>query len=135
MYQEARDRRRAAGYLQYEVSNFARSGHACRHNLGYWTDREWLGLGPSAHSYLDGARFSTVASLGEYHRLVSAGMPPIAEKEPGTPDQRLREAGAFGLPTVAGGGRAPPRGGGRLQSLRRSRGPVGAVRPGGWGGR
>src|SRR2546422_8448601 len=68
MYQEGRDRLRAAGYLQYEVSNFARAGHACRHNVGYWTDREWLGVGPSAHAYLDGARFSTVASLDEYHR-------------------------------------------------------------------
>ncbi len=102
MYQEGRDRLKAAGYFQYEVSNFARPGHICRHNLGYWTDREWLGLGPSAHSYPDGARFSAVASLEEYHRLVSAGVPPIAEREVGTPDLRLREAVAFGLRTVAG---------------------------------
>src|SRR5260370_32984390 len=101
MYQKGRDRLSAAGYLQYEVSNFARPGHTCRHNLGYWTDREWLRVGPSAHSYLDGARFSAVASLEEYHRLVSAGVPPIAEKEVGTPDLRLREADAFGLRGVA----------------------------------
>ena len=109
MYQEGRDRLRSAGYLQYEISNFARPGYACRHNLGYWTDREWLGLGPSAHSYLDGARFSAVASLEEYHRLESASMPPVAEKEPGTPDLRLREAVAFGLRTVAGVACAPLR--------------------------
>src|SRR2546427_3867510 len=132
MYQEGRDRLRAAGYLQYEVSNFARPGHACRHNLGYWIDREWLGVGPSAHAYLDGARFSTVASLDEYHRLVSAGMPPIAEKEPGTPDLRLREAVAFGLRTVAGGGRAPPPGGECLCPLQRLPGAVEPAGPG-WG--
>ena len=132
MYQKGRDRLRAAGYLQYEVSNFARSGHACRHNLGYWTDREWLGLGPSAHSYLDGARFSTVASLDEYHRLVSAGMPPIAEKEPGTPDQRLREAVAFGLRTVAGVACAPLRERYCLNPIERFREPIERLTRDGW---
>jgi len=124
MYQEGRNRLRAAGYLQYEVSNFARPGHACRHNLGYWTDREWLGLGPSAHSYLDGARFSTVASLEEYHRLVSAGRPPISEREPGTPDLRLREAVAFGLRMVAGVACAPLRERYGLDPMERFREPI-----------
>jgi len=102
LYRVGRERLTAAGYLQYEVSNFARPGHACRHNLGYWTDREWLGLGPSAHSYLNGDRFSHVASLDEYHRLVTSGLAPVAERETGTPDLRLREAIAFGLRTVEG---------------------------------
>src|SRR5881296_1337155 len=124
MYQKGRDRLRAAGYLQYEVSNFARSGHACRHNLGYWTDREWLGVGPSAHSYLDGTRFSAVATLEEYQRLVSAGVPPIAEKEPGTPDLRLREAVAFGLRTVAGVACAPLRERYCLDPIERFREPI-----------
>ena len=124
LYQEGRNRLRAAGYLQYEVSNFARPGYACRHNQGYWTDREWLGLGPSAHSYLDGARFSAVASLEEYHRLVSAGMPPVAEKEPGTPLLRLREAVAFGLRTVAGVACAPLRERYCLDPIERFREPI-----------
>jgi putative oxygen-independent coproporphyrinogen III oxidase len=124
MYQEGRDRLRAAGYLQYEVSNFARAGHACRHNLGYWTDREWLGVGPSAHSYLDGVRFSAVASLEGYHRLVSAGVPPVAEKETGTPLLRLREAVAFGLRTVAGVACAPLRERYCLDPIVRFRGPI-----------
>ena len=124
MYQEGRSRLRAAGYLQYEVSNFARPGHACRHNLGYWTDREWLGLGPSAHSYLDGARFSTVASLEEYHRLGSAGRLPIAEREPGTADLRLREAVAFGLRMIAGIACAPLRERYGLDPIERFREPI-----------
>ncbi len=102
LYEMGRARLEAAGYRRYEVSNFARPGHECRHNLGYWTDREWLGLGPSAHSYLDGDRFSNVESLREYHRLVEDGRAPIAERETGTPELRVREAVVFGLRTVEG---------------------------------
>lgn len=102
LYEMGRERLNALGYIQYEVSNFARPGHECRHNLGYWTDREWLGLGPSAHSYLDGDRFGNVESLSEYHRLVEGGMAPIVEREKGTPALRVREAVVFGLRTVGG---------------------------------
>ncbi|TAL11950.1 MAG: coproporphyrinogen III oxidase family protein, partial [Nitrospirae bacterium] len=102
LYEMGRERLEASGYRRYEVSNFARPGHECRHNLGYWTDREWLGLGPSAHSYLDGDRFSNVESLSEYHRLVTGGQAPIVEREKGTPELRVREAIAFGLRTVEG---------------------------------
>jgi len=132
MYQKGQDRLRGAGYLQYEVSNFARPGHACRHNLGYWTDREWLGVGPSAHSYLDGTRFSAVATLEEYQRLVSAGVPPIAEREQGTPDLRLREAVAFGLRTVAGVACAPLRERYCLDPIERFREPIERLTFGRW---
>ncbi len=45
------------GYLQYEISNFSLTGFESRHNLRYWHDEEYLGLGPSAHSFLNGRRF------------------------------------------------------------------------------
>ena len=51
------DRLEQAGLKQYEISNFARPGRECRHNLTYWDDGEYLGLGPAAHSFLHGKRF------------------------------------------------------------------------------
>lgn len=132
LYEMGRERLQSAGYLQYEVSNFARPGHACRHNLGYWTDREWLGLGPSAHSYLDGDRFSNVESLDEYHRLVEGGAAPIAERETGTPDLRVREAVAFGLRTVGGVRLDALRLRYRLDPVARFRGPIERLTRDGW---
>lgn len=56
-YEYAVDRLAQLGYHQYEISNFAVEGNESRHNLHYWHDDEYLGLGPSAHSFLDGKRF------------------------------------------------------------------------------
>lgn len=57
MYLTAAERLSAAGFEQYEISNFARKGFECRHNLKYWRCEEYFGIGPSAHSFLDGERF------------------------------------------------------------------------------
>lgn len=54
------------GYAQYEISNFAKKGFESRHNKKYWECGEYIGLGLSAHSYLDGARFSNTESFSEY---------------------------------------------------------------------
>ena len=53
----------AAGYAQYEISNFARPGHACLHNLATWRMQEWIGLGPSAASQHGGWRGANIADL------------------------------------------------------------------------
>lgn len=58
MYIESVEFLERHGYKQYEISNFARDGFKCRHNLKYWNCEEYLGLGPSAHSYYNNARFS-----------------------------------------------------------------------------
>ncbi len=54
------------GFIHYEVSNYCKSGKECRHNLKYWRDEEYVGVGLSAYSYLDSYRFGNTASLHEY---------------------------------------------------------------------
>jgi len=54
------------GFAHYEISNFARPGRECRHNLNYWRGGEYLGLGPGAASHLDGRRFKNTANLDKY---------------------------------------------------------------------
>ncbi len=83
MYEWAGERMASAGYEQYEISNWARPGQECRHNLVYWRDGDWLGLGAGAHSHLGGFRFANVYSPGRYVELVgetvAAGLPDTAD--------------------------------------------------------
>lgn len=54
------------GYLQYEISNYAKEGYACRHNIGYWKRKEYLGVGLGASSLLDETRYSNIRDLRDY---------------------------------------------------------------------
>lgn len=54
------------GYQQYEISNYAKKGMECRHNIGYWKREEYLGIGLGASSFLDGKRFSNTRNMQEY---------------------------------------------------------------------
>jgi oxygen-independent coproporphyrinogen-3 oxidase len=71
-----------AGFDHYEVSNFARPGHRSRHNLKYWTDQEYLGFGPAAHSYLGGRRFHNPHDLATYLRQGGEGIERIEDPQP-----------------------------------------------------
>lgn len=66
MYFDGISHLQAKGYNHYEISNFARPGFECRHNLKYWNCREYLGLGPAAHSYFADHRFSFKRDMGLY---------------------------------------------------------------------
>jgi len=70
-----------AGYHHYEVSNWARPGFECRHNLGYWERRPYLGLGAGAHSHRDDRRWWNVRPPEEYLRQVEAGRLPVGGEE------------------------------------------------------
>jgi oxygen-independent coproporphyrinogen III oxidase len=68
------------GYEHYEISNFARPGYACRHNLNYWNRGEYIGAGPSAHSFTSGQRYSNVEDAGLYIQRLSADTLPETER-------------------------------------------------------
>ena len=80
MYLLAMERLDAAGYEQYEISNVSRPGRQSRHNLKYWTDGEWLGFGPGAHSTRGGVRWRNVSATPDYIAAVQVGGQLIAER-------------------------------------------------------
>jgi len=87
----------AAGYAQYEISNFARPGHACLHNLNTWRMHEWVGLGPSAASQHAGWRGANVADLEKWSAQVAAGGRMTEQRVQLTPALLAEDALIFGL--------------------------------------
>lgn len=70
MYEMATDYLNSVGYEQYEISNWAKDGKTCRHNLQYWRNWPYPGLGPGAHGYAAGVRYSTILSPQRYIKLM-----------------------------------------------------------------
>lgn len=94
---------RDAGYIHYEVSNFARGiEHTSRHNQKYWDHSPFLGLGPSAHSFQSNQRWWNHRSLDEYLSSINAGNLPVQETETLTIEQLRLEALCLGLRTKRG---------------------------------
>ena len=73
MYEKAEEILGENGYHRYEISNYAKEGMECRHNLGYWERKNYLGLGLGASSLLDNRRYSNTENLREYTEC--AGQP------------------------------------------------------------
>ncbi|HET8851322.1 MAG TPA: radical SAM family heme chaperone HemW [Ktedonobacteraceae bacterium] len=102
MYEYADERIQAAGYENYEISNWALPGHQCRHNLTYWHNLPYLGMGAGAHSCFGGRRFSNVLAPLEYIRLLRAQQHPEAESETVGRAQEMSETAFLGLRTAIG---------------------------------
>ncbi len=92
----------AAGYAQYEVSNFARPGQACLHNLNTWHMHEWVGLGPSAASQHGGWRGGNIADLEKWQTHVAHGNRVTEDRVALTPALMTEDALIFGLRMNAG---------------------------------
>lgn len=91
MMRRAREVLGAAGFVRYEVSNFARPGRECLHNVNYWRNGEYLGLGASAAGYSGGERRTNVASWQDYEKAVLAGRDPVAFSERLAPERAMGE--------------------------------------------
>ncbi len=91
LYFQALDRLSGAGYLQYEISNLAKPGFACRHNVSCWKGGDYLGLGPSAHSRMDGRRLANARGLADYLRAMDERGVAVDKDETLTVDERIHE--------------------------------------------
>ncbi len=87
----------AAGFWQYEISNYAQPGHTCNHNINYWENGEYLALGAGAVSYWGGERIKTIAHPPTYCAKIETGESTVAEKERLDREQSFRESVIMGL--------------------------------------
>ena len=85
----------ACGYRRYEISNFARPGFESRHNLSYWKNVPYLGVGAAAHSYLDGMRWANESDTAAYIRALSAGAPVRTPEDAARTEANAMEEYAF----------------------------------------
>lgn len=80
-----------AGYTQYEVSNYSKTGFECKHNLKYWDSQEYFAFGPSAHGYLDGYRYANYRSIGKYINNLNLNKLPVMTNEIVSPLEKMYE--------------------------------------------
>jgi len=86
-----------AGFIHYELANFARTGFECQHNLNTWHMNDWIGYGPSAASQINGHRYSHIPDLDQWHEGVVKNTPKLINEEHLTPYQLAVDAVTFGL--------------------------------------
>lgn len=91
-----------AGYHWYEISNWARPGHECAHNLAYWRGSDWWGYGPGAHSHIGGTRFWNVKHPLAYANRLLDGASPAAARELLSATERAEETIMLGIRLAEG---------------------------------
>lgn len=93
---------RGSGFARYEISNFAKPGFQCRHNIMYWKNESWLGIGAGAVSSLSGTKITHVADLATYIQLIESQKQPISEIECLSRQAHFRETVIMGLRMLEG---------------------------------
>lgn len=101
-YEQAEQILAAAGFANYEISNWAKPGHESRHNLAYWRGSDWWGIGPGAHSHVGGVRWWNVRHPRGYAARLSQGLSPAQAREVLTDDERHVEDVLLGLRLAEG---------------------------------
>lgn len=90
MWEETARQVAAAGYVRYEISNYAKPGRECRHNITYWENTPYLGLGAGAHGYFERVRYANESDLQVYmERVWSREFPRVFEEEQSLKDERI----------------------------------------------
>ena len=102
MYQDTEAFLKKAGYHRYEISNYAREGKECRHNMKYWRREEYLGLGLGASSFLGHSRFSNMETYDAYREAVKSGKFPEKEREFLSEREEMSEFMFLGLRCMQG---------------------------------
>ena len=102
MYETLAGRMEGAGFLHYEISNFAKPGCECRHNLKYWRNEDCLGAGVSAAWYRDGVRRKNTENLTDYMEAENDGRSPVVEAVELSEPERVGENLMLGLRTRNG---------------------------------
>lgn len=102
IYESTIDTLAAAGYRQYEVSNFSKPGKECAHNIAYWEGRDYLGLGPSACSTIGSHRWQNIPDTDRYVSAIYNRQPAISFEETLTEQTKAGERAAFGMRMNAG---------------------------------
>ncbi|MEM1071678.1 MAG: radical SAM family heme chaperone HemW [Planctomycetota bacterium] len=97
MFDLIAERAADAGFDRYEVSNYARPGGECRHNLAYWRQEPWLAAGPSASAHVGGHRYKVVPRLDSYLQRSDQGLPAINDHEPPDAKRLIAETIMTGL--------------------------------------
>lgn len=90
------------GYAHYEISNFAKPGFECKHNLNYWDGDDYIGIGAGAHSFVGGVRYSNISDVHEYIRAIENGLNAMVEGIELTPEDRFKEIIFLGLRKIKG---------------------------------
>lgn len=101
MYHYAIDRFNHAGISQYEISNFALKGYECAHNITYWRDEEYIGIGAGAHSYIGKQRYFNRSDIKEYLEGIKTGT-QVEESINLTKDDEMAEFMFLGLRLING---------------------------------
>jgi oxygen-independent coproporphyrinogen-3 oxidase len=91
-----------AGFKQYEISNFAKDGFQCRHNLNYWANGNYIGIGPAAVSYQNGSRSINHTDIGKYLESIENGRSAVAETETLNALERACETAVLNLRRCSG---------------------------------
>ncbi|MCI5167113.1 MAG: radical SAM family heme chaperone HemW, partial [Candidatus Electrothrix sp. GM3_4] len=102
MLEKTQQALKQAGFDRYEISNYAQSGSQCRHNINYWQNREYIGLGAGAVAFLNGTRCTAIADADQFCKRLENGMEVWAKKEKLDRDAAFRETVIMGLRMTAG---------------------------------